>query len=240
MSKNLGPEIYLDQVLAQIKYALKYKIPYSLVRFGHAEMRVAGYGFWNDNNSFVDLYKYTGITELSDEITLKLINAFKKASIVGVRDHTEYNNSVIEMILEHYNLKFPVNCSAWMNFLLAKSSDFYDVLRPLKIIVVGRRAAESVKKFNELGIKVVATMEHEGFGDIPKTMKAISNVKDFDLALIAASVPATIMCPDIAEMTGKVVIDYGHALDWFVDGENYDDEKLVENFNKKIAEEGKA
>lgn len=235
MKEIFGREIYLDDVLNEIDLALKHKRSYSLVRFGHAEMRVASYKFFNDPD-FAYYYKYNGITELTDNIALKLIKAFRHANVVGVTNHTPMHKKLLKSIMNYYQLSFPVVCNAWINEEMRKSTRFFNMIKPLKIVLVGRRAAEGAKKFRSLGINVVGNIGHEGFSQMPKTMKAIGNMPSFDIALISAGVPATIMCPEIARMTGKVVIDFGSAIDVLIDGKKFDDEKLVADFNKKVRE----
>ncbi|WP_234117234.1 GT-D fold domain-containing protein [Clostridium hydrogenum] len=237
MEEDFGHEIYLDEVLDAITSSLNLKKPYSLVRFGHAEMAVLSYKFYR-NPGFEYYYKYDGITELSENITLRLSNSFRNANLVGMTNHTPKDNKLLKDIMNYYKLSFPVVCNAWINEEMRKSEDFFDILRTRKVVIVGRRAKEAAEKFRGLGVNVVSNIGHEGFDQIPMTMKAISDMPDFDIALISAGVPATIMCPEVAKMTGKVAIDFGSAIDVLVDGDKFDDEKLVAEFNRKMRERG--
>jgi hypothetical protein len=56
--------------------------------------------------------------------------------------------------------------------------------------------------------------------------------RDWEIALVAAGIPATIMAPALAEKSGKVVIDFGDALDMVIDGEKFDYNKLVKDWKE--------
>ncbi|URZ09151.1 glycosyltransferase family 2 protein [Clostridium felsineum] len=240
MNEYYDNYLQLDEILKQIKSSIEKKSPYSLVRFGHGEMHVVAHKiFPKHRNSiyFGYYYKYAGITDLSDDISLKLLNALKKATLVGSEGHISYNKELFDKVIAYYNLHLPSVCSAWIAQEMIKSKKFFDLLKPLKVIIIGRRAREGAEKFKALGIDVVTTMGHEGFSEISNTIDKISNIDDFDIALVSAGVPATIMCPDIAEKTGKIAIDFGHALDILIDGDNFDHEKKVATFYNKINSE---
>lgn len=240
MDKYYDNLLKLDEVLQQIKFAIDNKKTYSLVRFGHGEMHVVGHKVFpkHRNSIYFGYYnKYAGITDLNDDITFKLINALKKADLVGLGNHVNYNKELLEMIIEHYNLYVAPVCSAWICDEMIESQKFFELLKPLKVVIVGRRAKEGAEKFRSLGINVVATMGHEGFDEMPNTINKVCSINDFDIALVAAGVPATIMCPEIAEKTGKVVIDFGHALDVLIEGDKFDHEKKVANFYTKVNSE---
>lgn len=57
-----------------------------------------------------------------------------------------------------------------------------------------------------------------GYADIPRVMQRIRK-HDFDLALVAAGIPAIVLCRHIADELGKVAIDFGHLANKLVTGE---------------------
>lgn len=229
--------LMLDEILEQIKFSLKHHKPYSLVRLGHGEMHVVSYKICPNHkiNRYFDHYhQYAGITELNDEIAASMINALKKADLVGLGNHTPYNEELLNQIIQYYGLEFPAVCNAWICVEMINSPEFFNILRAHRVLVVGRRSAEGADKLRKLGINVAGNIVHEGLESIAQTIKEISSMENFDIALVSAGVPATIMCPEIAEKTGKVIIDFGHALDILIEGENFDHEKQVNDFNNKI------
>ncbi len=230
----------VDEVLEQLCACLKHKKPYSLVRFGHGEMHVVSHKICPEHkiNLYFDHYhKYAGISELNDKIAINLINALKKANLVGLGDHTPYNQELLDKIIEYYNLSLPSICSAWIPVDMINSKSFFDLLKLKKIIIVGRRSAEGADKFRDLGINVIGTMTHQGFEEMSKTINRICAIPDFDIAIVAAGVPATIMCPEISQKSGKIAIDFGHALDILIEGEKFDHEKRVNDFNAALQKE---
>lgn len=227
----------LDEILEKLEFSMKQKKPYSLIRFGHGEMHVVSHKIYpehNLNRYFDHYHNYAGISELSDNIALNLINSLKRADLVGLGNHTPYNQELLDKIIDYYHLSLPAICNAWICVEMINSVKFFDLLKSKKIVIIGRRSTEGAVRFRDFGINVVGTIGHEGFEGIPKTLRAVSTMPEFDLAIVAAGVPATIMCPDIAEITGKVAIDFGHALDILIEGESFDHEKLVNNFNESL------
>ncbi|MHC1721999.1 MAG: GT-D fold domain-containing glycosyltransferase [Aminipila sp.] len=229
--------LQIDEIVEQIKSCLKNEKPYSLVRLGHGEMHVVSYKICPDHNInryFDHYHQYAGITGLNDKIASDLINALKKADLVGLGNHTPYNEELLTKIIQYYDLEFPSVCNAWICVEMINSSEFFNILRSYRVLIVGRRAAEGACKLRDLGVNITGTIGHEGFEAMPETINKISLIGNFDIALVSAGVPATIMCPEIAEKTGKVIIDFGHALDILIEGENFDHEKQVNDFNYKL------
>lgn len=229
----------LDEILENIEAALKQNKPFSLSRIGHAEMHVMSYRIWpnhNINKYFYGYNEYTGITRLDKQIALRLVRALKKADVVGLANHTPYNEALLKKIMTHYKLSFSKICDAWICVQMINSQRFMDMLKSLEVVLIGRRAEEGAKKLGELGIKVVGAISHEGFEQIDETISNVISMPKFDIVLAAAGVPAAIMCPDIAGRRNKVALDFGHALDILIDKENFDFEKLVKEFNKAEGE----
>lgn len=233
--------IMLDDILDYIESALKQNRSFSISRIGHAEMHVMSYKIWpshNINRYFYGYNEYTGITKLDNKIALRLVKALKKADVVGLGNHTPYNEALLKKIVTRYKLSFPRVCDAWISVQMINSSRFMDLLKSLKVVLIGRRAAEGAEKLKDIGIEVVGSVPHEGFGEIDKTIKTVLSIREFDIVLAAAGVPAAIMCPDIARARGKVALDFGHALDILIDKDGFDFEKLVKDFNENIVTKG--
>ncbi len=224
------------EVMRSIDQAHRRGVPFSLIRVGHAEMFVIRYHTWQyDMVDFDAWTEYCGITHLDSSITDRIIDAIRSASVVGTRHHTGKWKGRMRQIFEHYELDPPVTCSAWVTHYMVCRPDFGDLLRHRKIAVVGRRAPEVISKLSKAD--AVEARVLEGFEDMEPVLNTL-NSTDFDIALVAGGVPATILCPDIASTTGRIAIDFGHALDLLIDGVGHIDcqqyyEDLVSRYNRE-------
>ena len=57
-----------------------------------------------------------------------------------------------------------------------------------------------------------------GMTDIPRVMQLTAE-HTFDIALVAAGIPAVVLCRRIAGELGSVAFDFGHLADKLVTGE---------------------
>ncbi len=110
------------------------------------------------------------------------------------------------------------------------------------MVLVGRQAHEATKIIRDKGAVSVQSLTVEGLGDVERLCRYLNYHSQFDLALLAAGVPVTIAVLRIAEATGRVVIDFGHALDLIIDGPELIDcqeyfEKLVRDYNDSLRKE---
>ncbi|WP_366924155.1 hypothetical protein MFMK1_001108 [Metallumcola ferriviriculae] len=229
------------QVMERLQAALVQQEPHSIIRIGHAEMYVMSINTWPEITNWPDrikafdrYLKYCGITGKRKSINDSLIRAVLKADIVGTGDHIEFWRLQMEKIFRYYGIRPEQTCSAWVSQKMIATREFFDVIRGKRIVLVGRRAKEAVAKFEYHGVKVVQTRGLEGFEEVETTLNWFEGIPDFDIALVAAGVPATTICPAIAELTGRIAIDFGHALDLIIDGQpGFHFEELVTDFNLK-------
>jgi hypothetical protein len=86
-------------------------------------------------------------------------------------------------------------------------------LKGKRVLVVGRLAKQATPKFRSIGLKVVKALSLEGFNQLSSVYNVIKSYsRGFDVALVAAGVPAVPLCVRIARECGKVAIDFGHAI----------------------------
>ncbi|MBC8079270.1 MAG: hypothetical protein H7X86_02920 [Gorillibacterium sp.] len=219
-------QLTIEEVLECIDTAVAEGTPYSLARFGHAE--IAELQVIPEFYRGMEYYrKYNGITrrDLRDE----LLVAFKSCTTAGLllttvdasgAEHSR--QSFLSLELEFYTI-----CSAWVTHHMVRLPYFWDWIRPYRLVLVGRRAAEAAPIFASKGINVVDTMMLSDYEQLEQVYLQLCRVGGWDIALIAAGVPATLLAPRLANATGKVAIDFGHALDLIIDGEDFDFEGLV-------------
>lgn len=93
-----------------------------------------------------------------------------------------------------------------------------DLSPPPRTLVVGNLAAPVAEALKAEGADIVGQISPvEGSRDIPRVLSLTPGFS-FDLALIAAGIPAVVIAVALARILGKVAIDFGHLADSFRDG----------------------
>jgi hypothetical protein len=62
------------------------------------------------------------------------------------------------------------------------------------------------------GVNIASVVTLEGLEDLPRAESQILAGPPFRVALVAAGIPATILCPRLARKTNCIAIDYGHVI----------------------------
>ncbi|WLR54788.1 GT-D fold domain-containing glycosyltransferase [Mesobacillus subterraneus] len=120
------------------------------------------------------------------------------------------------------SLKLPLNemniTDSRINYLMNDGFTIYhDLLSKYRILLIGNRAKDGSKYFKNLGYKsIVGTISVPNIYEVPKVLEEV-NQYEFDVAFVSAGIPANLICVDIAKK-GKVAIDFGHLLDWYIEG----------------------
>ena len=139
-----------------------------------------------------------------------------------------------KILLKRLKIRPKWVCPAFITHDMIKCDRFWKVLKDRKIAIVGRRAAEASYVFKDRGIDIMYTTGLEGCDEIEEVYKDLSKRKDWEIALLSAGIPATILAPRLAKKTNKVAIDFGHALDMIIDGENFNYEKILRDWEKGL------
>jgi hypothetical protein len=157
---------------------------------------------------------YAGVRLPNEAARRDLINAVQKADIVGLSsDRKRWECApLLEKGFNHYKLNPIYLTSSIVNWEMHKNNALYRIIGRNPTILVGRRAAEAAAKMATRGLNIVKTYQLEGYTDLPRVEKAINDGPSFRVAIIAAGVPACILCPKIARSRGCVAIDYGHVI----------------------------
>ncbi len=223
----------LDDVLDKLANALEDCKPLSLGRYGHGEIAFLG------QTDFNDAY-YAGATVPAATISEDLLEALKTTDIIGFHvswGKAEEDRTVAEMtkkLLLHFGLE-PTNvCSAFITHEMIKCDRFWECLKNRRVALVGRRAEEASPAFRDKGVNIVYTTGFEGYEDMERVYDELSKREDWEVALLATGIPATILAPRLANQTKRIVIDFGHALDRLIDGENFDYPKLVKEWEEQV------
>lgn len=227
----------INQVVELLNNASINKSPLSLARFGHSEVYIS----WSTYPQWIEGWKYRAYVGANDS-PLKLQNELREAlmtaDIVGLHrsdsNLEEDRNCSKETIELLKYLQFsPENvCSAWITHELINHDGFLEWLRKQNVVLVGRRFREAVPIFSKKGIKVTNAINLEGTNDIQKVHDQLCKENNWDVALVSAGLPATILVPSLARNSGRIAIDFGHALDKMIEGIQFNFDKTAENFSK--------
>lgn len=230
--------IDLSQVLHLIKQAIKEGKPFSLSRYGHAEIY---YALWPSSMHYKEgldyCATYNGATGNPKRINELVIQSLKSTHVVGLlskEEHDYFHNETVRLLTSlNYMPKYI--CSPFITHPMSKSAEFWELLKTLNVVLVGRRAKEVKPIFQARGVNIIDTLRLEGIDQILPVQAQLESIKDqWDMAILAAGVPATILAERLANSTNHVVIDFGHALDVMIDGSSFDFDKLVEDFNDNL------
>lgn len=221
------------QVLKLIDLAIFQKKGLSLARFGIGEIT-----YLTSTASTVlvqqfERYKsYAGITCSPEEIRRQLIQALKNTDIAGLipTSRLDFWGKATKQVLQDLQFMPAKVCCAWVMHDFVRERMFWEWIRNKKIVLVGRRSEHAKTLFQRHGVQVVDTINLEGYKDLDKAQNYLVQPADWEIVLISAGIPATILVPRIAKTTGKVAIDFGHALDILLDGENFNHSQRVQEW----------
>lgn len=203
-----------EEVLERIRRALERRIPLSLIRLASGEAFVLAHNVILPISQIPWWVDYAGVRLPNESARRDLIDAVHKADIVGLSyDHKRWECApLLEKGFNHYKLNPTYLTSSIVNWELHRNNALYRIIGRNPTILVGRRASEAVPKLTAKGINVVKTYALEGYTDLPRVEKAINEGPSFRVAIVAAGIPACILCPRIARSRGCVAIDYGHVI----------------------------
>lgn len=203
-----------EEILERIRRALERKSALSLIRLASGEAFVLAHGVILPMAQIPWWVDYAGVRLPNEAARRDLIYAVQKADIVGLSsDQNRWECApLLEKSFNHYKLHPIYLTSSIVNWEIHKNNAFYRIIGKNPTIIVGRRAAEAAPKMAARGLNIVKTYQLEGYTDLPRVEKAIQEGPDFRIAIVAAGVPACILCPRIARSRCCVAIDYGHVI----------------------------
>ncbi|WP_249595557.1 GT-D fold domain-containing protein [Peribacillus frigoritolerans] len=226
------------KVIKLLDQAIKQKRGFSLARFGIGEISYLSYPA---NGFLVQEFKryesYAGVSHAPEIIRRELVRSLRETDIAGLiapwrlDPWAKQTRTVLEQ------LKFlpaKVSC-AWIMQSLLDEGTLWPWLSNKKVFLVGRRSKEAEIIFREQGIQITGSIGLNGYDELNKVQNELQSNEEWEIALISAGIPATILAPRIAKSTQKVAIDFGHALDMILDGEEYKLSGLVKKWNDQFS-----
>ncbi|AJY77430.1 hypothetical protein VN24_01880 [Paenibacillus beijingensis] len=211
-------------VYNEIKHALNEGLPFSMVRLGDGELLALAQDTVYPAGEILErgpFLPYAGIHPPNLAARDELAQAIRNANLVGVPvSRRIYFGQLLHPALNglNINLRSLRLCRSTVNYELHEAGLLPDLIRGRKLLLVGNKARGLAQRLGEKGFTVTAVISPvRGFLDIGMVMEEVRKA-DFDLALIAAGIPAVVLASRIAAEMKKTALDIGHMADRLVDG----------------------
>jgi hypothetical protein len=219
-------------VLKKMHYALLGKHPFSLVRIGDGENIVLGQNTFLKPQTFLNTYwvkessqkdKSKGVVLPCLKLRDQMVESISKADIVGICRHKEhelhvsskYKRELTDKIFEHYNISPKQLCHVFVNRKMISHRIFWEIIHNYRTILISKWANEYAgyitQKYLNLKPNIIGCIDFQDYHQIPETLEKLSQYQ-FDLALISTGVNAVVLAPKVAELYGKVAIDFGKTM----------------------------
>lgn len=224
--KNLLQRLlHPDDVFSEIHAALQSKQPLSLVRLGDGELlalshdKVLSSNLVRREGPFLG---YSGIQIPDHKYRDQLAESIRHATIVGVpmSRTPNYHGLLLPAFRAHglYLSQMRLTSST-VNYMLSLHGYLQRLLQDKQILIVGNVATELAEVLRQRGLTVSGVIQPvRGVQDIPRVIKEAGQ-HHYDVALVAAGIPAVILAERIATQYGKVALDIGHLANKIVSGE---------------------
>lgn len=203
-----------DEVLARIKQALHRKSGLSLARLASGEALVLAHNKIIPQERIPWWVEYAGVKLPNERARRLLLEAVETADLVGLStdyDHWE-SAPLLDLALTAYKAKPKYITSSTINWHLHYGDRLYKMIGQTPTVLVGRMAEAALPGLRRKGVNVVYTEDLEGLDDLDRVEEALLAKAHFQVALVAAGIPATILCPRLARMLRCIAIDYGHVI----------------------------
>ena len=226
------------KVIRLLDQAIKQNRGFSLARFGIGEISYLSYPA---NGLLVQEFKryesYAGVSHAPELIRRELVRALRDTDIAGLIAPWRLDPwaKQTRTVLEQLKFMPTKSCCAWIMQSLLDEGTLWPWLSDKKVFLVGRRSKEAEIVFREQGIQITGSIGLNGYDELIRVQNELQSNQEWEIALISAGIPATILAPRIAKSTQKVAIDFGHALDMILDGEEYKLSVLVKKWNDQFS-----
>lgn len=204
----------VNEVFSRIKLALTTGRGLSIARFGNGEAIAMAQGTLISPEQIPYWLEYAGVKLPDEGIKHALLEALGKADIVGLTtDRINYDCApLLEQVLLAHRIRPKYITDGAINWQLHKMPRFYQTIGKYPTALVGRLAPAAAPHLANRGLKIVNTLVLEDYRDMARVEESLLTGPRFRIALIAAGIPATILCPRLARRTGCIAIDYGHVI----------------------------
>lgn len=204
---------------ARIEEALLASKGFSLIRLGDGELLTLAQG---TVLSVEEVQKagpwlhYSGVTVPDLNARDQLGVAFLRSDLIGVPTSRfmTYGTLFLKIAAHHgWSIETMPLTSSVINYEIFQQTDLYQkILRRHRVLLMGRMAGELKAALEAQGVTtIVGHIPVNGMAAVEGAL-AESERFEFDAALVAAGIPACMICLRLRDR-GKVAIDFGHLAD---------------------------
>ncbi len=222
---SMIPVLGTAEVVERIVQAMDHRHPLSVVRLGDGELLTMAqdtiYSAAHIRNHFPFL-SYAGVEVPDYAARDQLMQAVRDASIVGIPLLRVPNfQHLAFQLLDHCGMNYRSMqlTHSTINYAIYLEHGIPSILAGRNVLVVGNQAAGLSNYLRGHGYNVAGALSPvQGVHDVDRVMQEVAQY-EFDIALVAAGIPAVILVSRIAAELGKVAIDFGHLADSMAKGE---------------------
>ncbi len=223
LKKNeLKTMMTIEDIYSEISNSLNKKIPLSLVRLGDGEGIALAQGYCKTEEELFqyDFLKYAGIEVPDYQARDDLAKAVKEADIVGIPTNLmpdfqplickalkDNDINVADLTLTTANISQYLFHHKYFEKILQKDNN--------QVAVVGNKAEELAEILQDYCNITGAITPVNGIKDIPRVLKLLHNY-NFNLLLVAAGIPAVIICSKAAKQFKCTALDIGHLANHII------------------------
>ncbi|MFC7394400.1 GT-D fold domain-containing glycosyltransferase [Scopulibacillus cellulosilyticus] len=228
----------VDQVLEKLIKAIEESKPLSLVRIGDGENIVlAQDSVMTVENVLKEKWaqkanqdrKLKGVTLPNLTLRDQMVDAIKAADIVGIPFYkndpilteNRLKRELTDQVFSYFQINPQMVCHTFVNRVFAQKKQFWKELRSKKIMLIGQWSEQASQLLREKPYKmnICINLPFDHNYQMDHTLETIRINKDnFDIALISCGVNSVVIAQKVAEMTGKIGIDFGKSLMFMVQG----------------------
>lgn len=218
------PLMDVHDVFTEMELAIEQGRPCAVVRLGDGELLALSQEVVYDlqtvksEGSFLS---YAGVHPPDLHARDQLALAICHAHIIGVPKSRQKNfHPLLHPVLRSHGID-PARLrmtNSTINYDLHAAGLLPQLLQGKKLLIIGNAGPALAHVLAVHGFIVTGLISPvNGFADIERVMGEVRDV-DFDLALVAAGIPAVVISYRIAVERGKVALDFGHLADAIVKG----------------------
>ena len=218
---RLLPLIDAVGVFREFEAALAEGRPLSVVRLGDGELLALAHDTVYEAEAVrreAPFLASAGMSVPDHAARERLAAAVRQASIVGVPlSRRKHFGPLLGPALAGNGIDIrslrltesTINYSLYQTGLLAR------LLQGRRALVIGNAAPGMAERLTQAGFAVTGVIAPvRGFADIDRVIGEAAAIRDhYDVALVAAGIPAVVIASQLAAQFGKAALDFGHLAD---------------------------
>ncbi|WP_372632119.1 GT-D fold domain-containing glycosyltransferase [Cohnella sp.] len=213
------PLLDSSAVYEELEAALREKRSYAFIRLGDGELLTLAQEMvlsLEEVRRAGGFLPYAGVTIPNLQARDELAECIKVATLIGVpmSRHPHFQPLLFAVLrahgIDYRKLRYTTST---MNYTMEEQGLLLRLFQGRKILIIGDVALQLRQALVDKGLEVVgAVTPVNGYADVPRVV-AQAMQYDYDIALVAAGIPAIPIAVHLAGMGGKVTFDFGHLAD---------------------------